>query len=312
MRSPLPSAWSDFFKAYVGSWSYGLAFLALIALGFAIQRCIKTRSGSILVPLIATFLTLLLTHPFMPVSGPYPVDSAHPHFVPRYITGVFLIGMALTTILLGAQGRTKWIWWACAAVASVAAWSGSAKGLVLTMVAATLLFGLSYFLFYALARSSGLSWRSALVAIGSCVAAALLPYTQQTVDRYVFDGYTDVPVGTGWRALEALPSGSRIAWFDNYKWEYYPMYGRRWQLAPVPVRSDGTSFRPVHYDWRYPPPELSSGPELLKNLLRAGVQYVFVSKNRGDVWPAQYNQLDRLEGVTKVYNDGYSAIFRIS
>jgi hypothetical protein len=180
------------------------------------------------------------------------------------------------------------------------------------MVAATLLFGLSYFLFHALGPSSGLSWRSALVAIGSCVAAALLPYTQQTVDRYVFDGYTDVPVGTGWRALEALPSGSRIAWFDNYNWEYYPMYGRRWQLVPVPVNPDGTSFRPVHESWHVPPNDSASADELLQNLVRAGIQYVFVSKNRSDTWPAQYKQLESLAGVTRVYNDGYSAIFKIS
>jgi hypothetical protein len=126
------------------------------------------------------------------------------------------------------------------------------------MVTATLLFSLEL-LFIVCACSFEPALRSALVAIGSCVAAALLPHTRQIVGRYVFDGYTDVPVGTGWRALEALPSVSRIAWFDNYKWEYYPMYGRRCQLVPVPVRSDGTSFRPVHYDRRSPPSEFTRG-----------------------------------------------------
>src|SRR5262249_20963731 len=154
-------------------------------------------SGSVLILLIFTLLTLLLTHPFMPVSGPFPVDAAHPHFVPRYITGVFLLGMALTTVLLGAQGRTKWIWWSSAVVASAAAWPGAASILAPLIVAATFLFGFCYFLFQRLSRLTGPTARCALVAIGSCAAVALLPYTQQTIDRYVFDRYSDVPVGTG-------------------------------------------------------------------------------------------------------------------
>jgi hypothetical protein len=355
MRPPLSSAWYEFFGAYIGSWSYGLALLALIALGFAIGHCIKNRSRSILILLIATFLVLLLTHPFMPLSGPYPVDSAYPHFQPRYIIVVFLTGMALTTILLGVNGPMKWVWWACATIACAAAWrsSGSGKMFAALIVAATLLFGLGYFFLYAaaIAGARRLTARCAIVAISACVAAALSSYNQKTVDRYIFEGYiaqsapSFARVANGWRELETLPSGSRIAWFDNFNWEYYPMYGRRWQLVPVPVNPDGTSFRPLHESWRgmhradlllalaggapstairsatglrhtlfrpYRNRDSVSGDELLQNLVRAGVQYVFVSKNRSNTWPAQYEQLERLAGVTRVYNDGYSAIFKIS
>lgn len=78
MRSPPPSVWYDFLIAHIGSWSYGLALLALVAVGSAILHCMSTRSRSILVPLVVAFLALLLTHPFMPLSGPYPVESDQP------------------------------------------------------------------------------------------------------------------------------------------------------------------------------------------------------------------------------------------
>jgi hypothetical protein len=143
--------------------------------------------------------------------------------------------MALTTILLGANGPVKWVWWACATIACAAAWSGSGKNFAAAIVAATLLFGMGYFFLYAaaIAGTRRLTARCAIVAISACAAAALSSYNQKTVDRYVFEGYTKVPVANGWRELETLPLGSRIAWFDNYNWEYYPMYGRRWQLADM-------------------------------------------------------------------------------
>jgi len=120
-----------------------------------------------------------------------------------------------------------------------------------------------------------------------------------------------LPVGRGWRELEKLPAGSKIAWFDNYNWEYYPVYGRRWQFIPVPVNPDGTAFRPVHERWRASTNDRPSADELMNNLRRSGVEYVFVSKNRSDDWPAQYEHLERSNGATRLYDDGYCAIYRI-
>jgi hypothetical protein len=112
--------------------------------------------------------------------------------------------------------------------------------------------------------------------------------------------------------LEQLPAGARITWFDNLDgWEYYPIYGRRWQFVPYPVNRDGTQFQPVHVNWRTLTEGPADSPEVARNLLKGQAQYIFVSKHRLDQWPPQYEVIARSGVVRKVYDDGYSAIFEI-
>ena len=210
LRPPPPNAWQGFFEAYIGSWSYGLAFLALIAFLYSIRTWSKRNKtdvdGTVFL-LSICFFVLLVTHPFMPVSGPYPVDAPHPQFVPRYINSVFLMGMALATSLLGAQGRMKWVWWSYAAISLGTAWQGPVKILVPVAIVSMLVFGFSSYLFRR--APTGLIQPATLcaaVAVLAGGAAGLAGHTQTIVDRYIFDGYSDMPVGKGWQALDQFPA----------------------------------------------------------------------------------------------------------
>jgi hypothetical protein len=312
------SAWIGFVESYLGSWPLGLGLLALVAFAAAVASWVRRRkgsAGSVRFILSVTFLILLISHPFMPFSGPYPIESPNPHFVPRYINSVFMVGMALTASLLGVAGRSRWLWWAWAILALVTTWPGPGKSvLALTVVALGAVLVVHWLTPYWLLRTP---WKHAAVyatVVATTVGLAFYSTrSQRLVDKYILDEYSAGPqvARNGWQALEQLPAGSRIAWFDNYNWEYYQMYGRRWQLIPYRVNRDGTPFQPVHLNWRTPAMNLADSPDVMRNLLDDQAQYVFVSKYRSDQWPPEYDVIARCESVRRLYDDGYSAIFEI-
>jgi hypothetical protein len=160
-------------------------------------------------------------------------------------------------------------------------------------------------------------WKGAAVHATVVAATVGLAFystrSQRLVDKYILDEYSAGPeaAGYGWQALEQLPAGSRIAWFDNYNWEYYQMFGRRWQLVPYRVNRDGTPFQPVHLNWRTPIMNSANSPGTMRNLLDGQAQYVFVSKHGSHQWPPEYDVIARSKSVRQVYDDGYNAIFEI-
>jgi hypothetical protein len=143
--------------------------------------------------------------------------------------------------------------------------------------------------------------------------ALVAPYKQRLTDLG-FHGIGDAqhPIGDGWRALEDLPAGVRIAWYGPATWTYYPLFGRRLHLNPTAVhRPVHELFRQHSYPWwnrRPAPPDPS---RLLSSLIAAQVAYVFVTKWDGDEWPPEQEALEKSGRARAVYNDGYSVIWAI-
>ena len=323
-RPPVRSAWIGFVESYLGSWPLGLGLLALVAFAAAVVSWLRRRkgsAGSVRFILSVTFLILLASHPFMPFSSPYPIESPNPNFLPRYINSVFMVGMALTAPLLSIAGRSRWLWWTWAILSLVTAWPGPGKSvLALTVLALGAVLVVHWLPRY---WSIQTHWERVAVYVTVVIATVGLAFyssrSQRIVDKYILDEYSAGPpiAQTGWRALEQLPAGSRIAWFDNYNWEYYQMYGRRWQLVPYRVNRDGTPFQPVHVNWRTLTVSSAKSPDVMRRLLDGQAKYIFVSKYRSDQsdqsdqWPPEYDVITHSESVRQVYNDGYSAIFEI-
>jgi hypothetical protein len=148
--------------------------------------------------------------------------------------------------------------------------------------------------------------------------AIVAPYKQQLTDLG-FHGSGDAqhPIGEGWRALEDLPAGARIAWYGPATWTYYPLFGRRLHLNPTAVY-DGWPYRPVHelfrqhsYPWWNRSKEAPDPSRLLSSSIAAQVSYVFVTKWDGDDWPPEQVALEKSGRARAIYDDGYSVIWAI-
>ena len=169
---------------------------------------------------------------------------------------------------------------------------------------------------------------------GALVALALLgltvwqPRKERATARVVASlGTAEQPVGRAWDEVNRLPDGSRIAWFGPDAWRYYPLYGRRLQHQPVPVTDNGSAWRPLHEwwrdiegDWWHCPgnqtfaqmglPADTTG--LVDNLLARRVDYVFVTGWEDGELPVQHFILEESEHAEAVYDDGCSAIWRMT
>ena len=127
--------------------------------------------------------------------------------------------------------------------------------------------------------------------------AFLQPVIQRSTDQRVYEfGQPNEPIGQAWKAVTALPSGARIAWFANSPQEYYPLFGRHLNLIPVPLNQDGTPSGRLHtlfaesggaIPWWGGEPEPIPAV-FLENLKRAHVDFVLVSRWHGPAWPARY------------------------
>ena len=151
--------------------------------------------------------------------------------------------------------------------------------------------------------------------------ALATPIVQRATDLRIFQhGGAAHPVGSGWQQLEDLPDGARVVRFGPQTYQYYPVFGRRYQHEPVRVASDGgkaysLSERWARGDrsgwWSQRPEQTFEPVELCGNLGDASVEIAFVSRWRGPDWPQQHAALCECSGAQEIWSDGYSAIFRI-
>jgi hypothetical protein len=152
------------------------------------------------------------------------------------------------------------------------------------------------------------------------VAAMVVPFHERHLAEVVRKvGDKGQPIGKAWSAIENLPKGARIAWFGPTSYWYYPLYGRRYRLVLRPVTRNGAPLRHLHERWRDNSEKIiaSAGDKgvgfdnLLDNLIRSGVDYVFVTKWRGEKWPPQQAVLAASDRADAVYDDGYSSIWHV-
>ena len=157
-----------------------------------------------------------------------------------------------------------------------------------------------------------------LILSGIGVISFWVPAVQQATDKNMSAYKLDEgPVGLGWDGLDKLPVGSRVTWFGPMNL-IYPCYGRRLQLKPLAVNTDGSILRPLHERWRENPLGVrwweratpTSASVLVENLTLCNVDYVLLQKI-GDNWPQQ-DSLLQVANRVPVFDDGFSRIRRLS
>jgi arylsulfatase A-like enzyme len=324
-------------RAVVGrlNWPPGLALLA--ALGYAsalgsLSGARTSAAGRRLRLLLALCgASLLLVYPFLPFSGTgnRPDAELHSGYL-RFLILPFGIGLVLFSEQLreGARGRAL-----CAAAAIVAVASSWRLEALLSLAA--FLGGLGVLLLhrrlraFAAALAASPARLVAALALAFSLLALWTPVKQRLTDENLFAFRSPRgPVGEAWRALESLPAGSRVAFFMSEPYEYthfYPIFGRAGQLAPVLVDADGSPHAPLHESWRSARARGASwwsdweargealDPERLRlNLAVAGADYALVTRWSLGEWPPQYEALARSGSLERLYDDGFSVLFRLA
>jgi len=322
------SFWVNLSKSHI-DWPFGLFLLAAVGYGFALLSVLRHRRSTdptgfaVTWLLVVIGLTLLFLYPFMPFSGTYNAPNAPLLISLRYLIASFSIGI----ILFGSQvarGHPHRSFWLCLAILAVvnSGWKAVPSTFVIMVAGATVLWLWEKVLAVFSFKRSRLAFQLAILPAALVVMAILTPYKQQLTDANIHNyGSIEHPIGRVWQAIENIPDGSSVAFFGPKTYQYYPIFGRKFQQIPHPVNGKGLPVRPVHENFRQKPSRRWWGPtgktgkvdlsELVDNLIAGGVDYVLVTHRRGHEWPPQREALANSEYVQLIYDDGYSVIWRI-
>jgi hypothetical protein len=327
LPAPLDSGrWVSLLKAYVW-WPEPLFLLMAIGYLAALRDFWNDRDDdrASLGLLLAVGVVTALTHPFVPFTAT--TNSPEHELAPslRYAVLPFLIGILLFGRVLSPARKHSTSWWAIAVVSFAASFEGSRLATFVFASTAIAAIGVS-----AVSRSKRLSVPKSLLRLlvpaAFTLVALWMPFKQRLTDSRLWEFENSTrPIGAAWRALESLPKGARIAWFGPF--QYYPLYGRHLQHVPVALFPDGAPYQPLHIQWRNDPTAVEWWPSrgerepvpLLENLRKAKIEFVFVSRYNNfnwdypltDCWPRQQHVLLRSHEADKVFDDGYSVIWRL-
>jgi hypothetical protein len=316
--------WKLIIKSFV-SWPVSLFPLAAAGYGAAAWMLLKRRSGEahdrqdlhILLFLIG--IVFLVIFPFTPFSGTDDSPIALLRVENRFLVLPFAIGLALFSPLVGRADAVGNFWFTLSFLALVIGGSQPGAAVLVVMATAVIL----YFLFTRMKKLLSLwsgRWILALGTAAVVIAGLTLwePIARKATDNRLFSyGSIYRPIGTAWKAADSLAEGSRICWFGPSTYMHYALYGRRFQLRPTAVNPDGTLLRPQHERWKEDhssvkwwegteAPDISG---LADNLIRTGIDYVFVSRWDGEELPPQYRALAASGKWRTVFDDEYSSIW---
>ena len=287
-------------------------------------------------PSDATFLlfligsTLLLLFPFAPFSAITSLAGARLTIKLNYLIAPFVIGLVLFSRQLDGSNPRRWIWWLLAVPAIVIARDCFLQPFIVGILVAVLGWRTLRDIFLAVHPRVALTFSLLLAAL--VVGAMLEPYRQRLADVNRYAWLKHCTLSDAYRALEDLPRKSKIAWLGDQFFLSYPLLGRRLHLAPCPVNADGSPYVAMHEagdPWEivpHPPSELN--PELIPrqrgnprsdrlaaNLIASGADYVIVTQWHGlsdrTQWPPQYRLLSNSPQAHPVFDDGFSAIFKL-
>ena len=118
------------------------------------------------------------------------------------------------------------------------------------------------------------------------------------------------PIGKAWKVIGEEHTPQRVTVFGPGGYMTYPLLGRNLQHTFVPVNESGSPRPPQHRPAKTAAPPPSSN--LTDNLLAQQVTMVLVSKWDGRDWPPQHAILEEDTRAKKVYDDGYSAIYKLA
>jgi hypothetical protein len=315
-------------------WPLASACIAAVGYALALVTLIKARLGGVrwtataelYALLVVMGLTSLLMHPFMPFSGT--IDQPEPftryRIMPRYLILAFTCGIVLfgstlrirrfsviaVAALLGAYAFSiRWETPKTAILLALAAVAGAAAIWIAARLPARI--------------ATRAAW--AVVIVWLIGLAGYYPIKHaRTSEAIAGYGMENRPVGHGWLQLEKLDPGSTVAFYmsepENYTL-YYPVFGRKLQLRPVPLDPQGRPRQLLHvtwteqeggwwHDWVDRNPDVSAAT-FFQNVKAAGVDYVLVSRWSIGEWPAQHRLLEESGLASLEYDDGYSALWQI-
>ncbi len=211
--------WSQFIN-----WPAHLGYLALGGLAIGALRVIRCPQGSVKAHhamLLASALVFLALFPWQPFSAAANRPAAPPLYLARYLTFPFMVGLALVP----------------------SAWTAVHGSPPL----------------HPMGRGGfhrGLRGPQLAVALISLLVLCVWRTEEKTLASTRSLHSVSRPLSAGWKAIESLPPGTRLAAqsFDPPSHTLvYPLFGRRYQLRPTAIDSSGASQSLLHDSWRSHP-----------------------------------------------------------
>ncbi|MBW2288868.1 MAG: hypothetical protein JRG90_13700 [Deltaproteobacteria bacterium] len=327
--------WSSFVRPQF-YWPLPLGQVAALGYGFALGAFLlwRKRVPAALRPyallLAAVGLLAFVLFSFQPFSGTINRPVAPLNIRVRYLSFAFALGLTL----YGSVGPRKPAW--AALVALLPAYGiyvalrnidGREAGLIAVGAVVT-----------ALAFAAWRRWPAAFAgrparaaaygALGMAVVGLALwsPARARLTEEnlYSFRVGRRPRTTPAWGALEQLPAGSRVAGISFNPTShafYYPLFGRSFQLHVVPITFEGHRRPPLHapaessrgWWWEFEERRHPAPLELLANLRRAGVDYLFVSRwPRRSIyagWPPARDVIAKSLPDRRIFGDDHSEIW---
>ncbi len=282
---------------------------------------------------------LIIQFPNLPFSGgfasPSEADRQVLRIGARYVLVVFPIGLVLFSSLIGWRHAASRLLLIASAIAVVTMTPVYWFGWHVPAFATALIGGGAALTYTPLCtrRRAQLNPWIARTAVAACLLIGLMwlvhhePQRQRATDKRLlgFFGLGEQQ-GPAWEAIDRLPDGARITWFHHEPdINYYALFGRRGQHHPVPTTLDGLAVERTHVAWltgvqrrswyeQDPLTETALREHLLSNLEKLRVEYVLTTKftfsGDGD-WPAQHRVIAGSGRAESVFQDDYSAIWRL-
>lgn len=285
-------------------WGGILVLVAIAGYAVAARRLVSKRRlldepgcGSALL-LFAVGIVFVATYVNLPysASGNSPEYRFRIHL--RYVLLPFCIGIALLFVVVNRQldrPIARGILFAVLATAVVTSTQHPWLFLGVTVACLSVLAAKRESMNY-VGRQSFVTVAGAATLLLLLLAISIPYQASRTAERVFSHRYRHMHVGAAWRVVDALPAGSRIAWFRNNPGrQSYPIYGRDLQLRPVQIAPDGTPARPVHELWRSGQFSIQTYKfqtevdtrhleNVVDNLMAQRMDYVLVTRLQGADW----------------------------
>lgn len=306
-------------------------YARILLTGAASRNPIKQRWVDSI--LFSAGLLALASYPFMPFSGTINRPYELPLLSPRYVLIAFVAGLVLCRHLIEYEGKIRRVWLVIAMLAiGNELWAlhmGELCALVVLVILFQVAFRLRCF------RNSFVRMRFGVAALSITVVLALshAHKLEISLQNLYNVGGGGSPVGRAWAELEKLPSGSRIAFFmaePSQYTQYFPLFGSYLQLQPVYTDAEGVSLSKKGYgdfavsksewwgEWQVNEGRASrrkpviSVQQFIVNLKQSRSDYVITSKWSLSQWPPQHEMLKESGAATLIFDDKYSAIWKIN
>ncbi len=269
-------------------------------------------------------LIMLALFPLMPFSGTHEEPHGWLIVENRYIVFSYAIGLISFAMLLKSNNHARFALTILAIIALLSALCHYSKKELIIFCCGG--FGIIVILL-CLTRVALINISFGLTVCALILSVLLYPIKKKFTDINVFCWGQGITIGeriapspgAAWKVLETLPPGSHIGFFANNglgNLHYYPAFGRNLQHLPMPLRNNGLYEEPLHVTWDWwgqkDRNRAVEQKEFMQNLQKGSVSYIIMTQNLfKDTWPKQKEYLDGSDVAEKIFDNGWSAIWKI-